>query len=126
MRNGLGATTERAWSARSRLGLGISVPFARGELACLGGDDHWSINTAQQHLAAGQGQSPVSQKLAIDATKVAWSIEAVLSNAGAGKVAHPTERMAAKLAKRNPVALVNFCDRRITVTTQKASANDTL
>ena len=53
LRNGLGATTVCAWSARARPGLGISVPVAWAELASLRGGDHWSVKTVHQRLDAG-------------------------------------------------------------------------
>ena len=56
LRNGLGATTVCAWSARARPGLGISVPVEWGELPSLRGGDHWTIRTVQARLA--QGNSP--------------------------------------------------------------------
>ena len=53
LRNGLGATTVCAWSARARPGLGISVPVAWGELASLRGGDHWSVKTVHARLDTG-------------------------------------------------------------------------
>jgi bifunctional non-homologous end joining protein LigD len=53
LRNGLGATTVCAWSARARPGLGISVPVAWGELPSLRGGDHWSVMTAHERLDVG-------------------------------------------------------------------------
>ena len=53
LRNGLGATTACAWSARARPGLGISVPVRWDELAGLRGGDHWTIRTAQDRLDDG-------------------------------------------------------------------------
>ena len=53
LRNGLGATTACAWSARARPGLGISVPVAWSELASLRGGDHWTVRTAHDRLASG-------------------------------------------------------------------------
>ena len=53
LRNGLGATTVSAWSARARPGLGISVPVAWNELPSLRGGDHWSVKTVHQRLDAG-------------------------------------------------------------------------
>ena len=56
LRNGLGATTACAWSARARPGLGISVPVAWSELASLRGGDHWCLGTlrvVQQRLDTG-------------------------------------------------------------------------
>ena len=53
LRNGLGATTACAWSARARPGLGISVPVAWAELALLRGGNHWSVRTVQERLNIG-------------------------------------------------------------------------
>jgi bifunctional non-homologous end joining protein LigD len=56
LRNGFGATTVSAWSARSRPGLGISVPVRWDELEGLKGGDHWTVATAHQRL--DQGNTP--------------------------------------------------------------------
>lgn len=56
LRNGSGATTVCAWSARARPGLGISVPLGWHELDTLRGGDHWRVQTAQARL--GLGNSP--------------------------------------------------------------------
>jgi bifunctional non-homologous end joining protein LigD len=53
LRNGLGATTVCAWSARARPGLGISVPVDWDELPKLTGGDHWSIRSVQTRLNKG-------------------------------------------------------------------------
>ena len=53
LRNGLGATTVCAWSARARPGLGISVPVAWAELPLLRGGDHWSVRTVHERLDSG-------------------------------------------------------------------------
>ena len=53
LRNGLGATTVCAWSARARPGLGISVPVAWGELPSLRGGDHWCVKTVHDRLDIG-------------------------------------------------------------------------
>ena len=53
LRNGIGATTASAWSARARPGLGISVPVAWDELPGLRGGNHWNIRTAQSRLDKG-------------------------------------------------------------------------
>ena len=53
LRNGRGSTTACAWSARSRPGLGISVPVAWDELGHLRGGDHWTIRSAQTRLDVG-------------------------------------------------------------------------
>ncbi len=53
LRNGFGATTASAWSARARPGLGISVPVAWPELVELQGAAQWSIRNAQSRLTVG-------------------------------------------------------------------------
>lgn len=53
LRNGRGATTVSAWSARARPGLGISVPVGWDELAGLRGGDHWTVATAHTRLDVG-------------------------------------------------------------------------
>lgn len=53
LRNGRGATTVSAWSARARPGLGISVPVAWDELGGLRGGDHWTVATAHTRLDVG-------------------------------------------------------------------------
>ena len=50
LRNGFGATTAAAWSARARPGLGVSVPCAWDELAGLVGGDHWTVATVGERL----------------------------------------------------------------------------
>jgi bifunctional non-homologous end joining protein LigD len=53
LRNGFGATTATAWSARARPGLGISVPIAWDELDKVKGGDHWKVATAHTRLDKG-------------------------------------------------------------------------
>lgn len=53
LRNGFGATTACAWSARSRPGLGVSVPVTWDELAGLRGGDEWTVATMHERLAIG-------------------------------------------------------------------------
>ena len=53
LRNGLGATTVCAWSARARPGLGVSVPVAWSELDTLTSGDHWTVRTVHARLATG-------------------------------------------------------------------------
>ena len=55
LRNGRGSTTACAWSARSRPGIGISVPVTWDELPNLRGGDHWTIRTVQTRLDVGNG-----------------------------------------------------------------------
>ena len=53
LRNGWGATTASAWSARARPGLGVSVPIDWGELAQVDGGAHWTVRDIGARLAAG-------------------------------------------------------------------------
>ncbi|MGJ7488088.1 DNA ligase D [Variovorax sp. LT2P21] len=53
LRNGFGATTASAWSARSRPGLGVSVPVAWEELPSLTSGAHWTLQTAPGRFAVG-------------------------------------------------------------------------
>jgi bifunctional non-homologous end joining protein LigD len=50
LRNGRGATTAAAYSARARAGLGVSVPCDWDELDALGSGDHWTIATVHERL----------------------------------------------------------------------------
>ena len=50
LRNGFGATTAAAWSARARPGLGVSVPCAWDELGALTSGDHWTIANVGERL----------------------------------------------------------------------------
>jgi bifunctional non-homologous end joining protein LigD len=56
LRNGRGATTACAWSARVRPGLGISVPVAWDELPGLKAGDQWNVRNA--HTRLDQGNEP--------------------------------------------------------------------
>ncbi|WON73374.1 DNA ligase D [Nitrosospira sp. Is2] len=56
LRNGFGATTVSAWSARARPGLGVSVPVAWEELESLASANHWSISNIHERL--DKGNSP--------------------------------------------------------------------
>jgi bifunctional non-homologous end joining protein LigD len=51
LRNGHGATTASAFSARARPGLGVSMPIAWEDLAKLKSGSHWTIVTAREHLS---------------------------------------------------------------------------
>jgi bifunctional non-homologous end joining protein LigD len=53
LRNGFGATTACAWTARARPGMGISVPIAWQELEVLTGGAHWTIRSVDQRLRPG-------------------------------------------------------------------------
>lgn len=52
LRNGRGATTAAAWSARARPGMGVSVPLAWDELATLKSSDQWTIRNADERFDA--------------------------------------------------------------------------
>ncbi|MDB5828393.1 MAG: ligase [Variovorax sp.] len=51
LRNGHGATTAAAFSARARPGLGVSMPVAWDDLVKLKGGAQWTIATAREHLS---------------------------------------------------------------------------
>jgi len=51
LRNGHGATTACAFSARARPGLGVSMPVAWEELPTLKSGSQWNIATAREHLS---------------------------------------------------------------------------
>ncbi len=51
LRNGHGATTVAAFSARARPGLGVSMPVAWEDLAQLRSGAHWTIASAREHLS---------------------------------------------------------------------------
>jgi bifunctional non-homologous end joining protein LigD len=53
LRNGRGATTAAAFSARARPGLGVSIPVAWDELPELNGGAHWTIANAHERLESG-------------------------------------------------------------------------
>jgi bifunctional non-homologous end joining protein LigD len=51
LRNNHGATTAAAYSARSRPGLGVSMPIAWDDLTALKRSDQWTVRTAREHLS---------------------------------------------------------------------------
>ncbi len=53
LRNGWGATTAVAWSARARPGLGVSVPIGWHELDQISGGAHWTVRNLAERLAVG-------------------------------------------------------------------------
>lgn len=71
LRNGFGATTVSAWSARARPGMGVSVPVAWDELDKLTGGAHWTISNIHERLDAGNapwdGYAPQALGPAMDA-----------------------------------------------------------
>ena len=54
LRNGHGQTTAAAFSARSRPGLGVSMPVAWDQLMALKGGAQWTIATAREYLSFEQ------------------------------------------------------------------------
>jgi bifunctional non-homologous end joining protein LigD len=53
LRNGFGATTVSAWSARARPGLGVSVPLAWEELESRASASRWSVSNIHERLDKG-------------------------------------------------------------------------
>ncbi|WP_409514027.1 non-homologous end-joining DNA ligase [Variovorax sp. DXTD-1] len=53
LRNGFGATTACAWSARARPGMGVSVPLAWEELPDLDSAAHWTVATIADRIGVG-------------------------------------------------------------------------
>jgi bifunctional non-homologous end joining protein LigD len=82
LRNGVGATTACAWSARARPGLGISVPVAWEELASLKGGDHWTVRTAHSRLDEG---NRAWDGYAKSACRLAAAMKALNYRAGASR-----------------------------------------
>ncbi|KAF3996323.1 DNA ligase D [Glaciimonas immobilis] len=55
LRNGFGATTVCAWSARARPGLGVSVPLAWDEVPKVNSGAHWTVSSIHTRLDQGNG-----------------------------------------------------------------------
>ena len=51
LRNGHGQTTVAAYSARSRPGMGVSMPVSWDQLPSLESGAHWTVATARDHLS---------------------------------------------------------------------------
>jgi bifunctional non-homologous end joining protein LigD len=69
LRNGRGATTVSAWSARTRPGLGISVPVRWDELSELTSGAHWTVKTVEERLEVGNAPWADYAKSATTLTK---------------------------------------------------------
>jgi bifunctional non-homologous end joining protein LigD len=83
LRNGFGATTVAAWSARTRPGMGVSVPVAWAELDTLSGSSHWTIANIKSRVEIGNDPwkeySSSAQKLEV-AMKILGFQPARISN----------------------------------------------
>ncbi|HEY8026736.1 MAG TPA: DNA ligase D, partial [Burkholderiaceae bacterium] len=53
LRNGFGATTVSAWSARARPGMGVSVPFGWDDLEKIKSGAHWHVRNIHDRLDVG-------------------------------------------------------------------------
>lgn len=53
LRNGFGATTACAWTARARPGMGVSVPVNWEELTGLSSGSHWNVQNIGKRLEVG-------------------------------------------------------------------------
>lgn len=51
LRNGAGATTASAFSARARPGMGVSMPISWEALDSLKSGSHWTVGTAREYLS---------------------------------------------------------------------------
>lgn len=58
LRNGMGATTVAAFSARARPGLGVSIPVAWEELEALTSAAHWTVANVEARLDALEAADP--------------------------------------------------------------------
>ncbi len=69
LRNGFGATTVSAWSARARPGLGISVPLRWDELGALSSSTEWTVATVEDRLREGNAPWDGYAKAAVSITQ---------------------------------------------------------
>jgi bifunctional non-homologous end joining protein LigD len=86
LRNNHGATTAAAYSARSRPGLGVSMPIAWDDLAALKRSDQWTVRTAREHLSF-QGADPWA-----DYASCKQTLTAGLKSLGLAAAAPPRSR----------------------------------
>ncbi|HYP71498.1 MAG TPA: DNA ligase D, partial [Variovorax sp.] len=71
LRNGFGATTVAAWSARARPGMGVSVPVEWDELPKLKSGAHWTLANVQERIPVGNAPwlEMERQRVALGAAK---------------------------------------------------------
>lgn len=68
LRNGFGATTASAWTARARPGMGVSVPASWSELEKITSGAHWTVRSVQNRLHTGNGPWESYDKAAVSLT----------------------------------------------------------
>jgi len=68
LRNGRGATTVSAWSARARPGMGVSVPVGWEELDALTSAAHWNVRNIDARLGVGNGPWQAYEEAAVSLT----------------------------------------------------------
>lgn len=69
LRNGFGATTVCAWSARARPGSAVSVPIAWDEWQDLSGSAYWTVENIAERVAIGNSMWKGDAKSAHSMTK---------------------------------------------------------
>jgi bifunctional non-homologous end joining protein LigD len=74
LRNGRGATTVSAWSARARPGMGVSVPVGWDELDALTSAAHWNVRNIDARLHVGNGPWAAYEEAAVSLTPAMKSL----------------------------------------------------
>lgn len=79
LRNGWGATTVSAWSARARPGMGVSVPIEWAELDQVTSGAHWSITSVEERFRKGNapwdGYSAAAVSITVAMKQLGYSAE---------------------------------------------------
>jgi len=88
LRNGFGATTATAFSARARPGLGVSMPVAWEQLPQLKGGAQWTVATAREHLSFQRedpwaGYAAARQSIVGAARRLGFKLPAAAASAAA-------------------------------------------